>query len=75
MYFIGTIKGEYLKRIPASVVMEKSLPELMELVRERMGEAIKPVDDKEIFGKGRKFYLELFGFFFLNLFLAYLFFI
>lgn len=72
---LGLLKGYYLKRIPASTVQELSVPELQELVRRRMGEALRKVPDEEIIGKGRKFYFELFAVFFANVaFLYWIFF-
>jgi hypothetical protein len=47
---------KYLKRIPVDIVKKLSVPELMELVRERMSEKIEDIPDHQIVGVGNQYY-------------------
>lgn len=67
----GKIYGKYLKTIPAETVQEKSVEELMILVREQMAKGIVKIEDSKIIGQGDGCWVELGCFVLFNILLAW----
>jgi hypothetical protein len=68
----GSLYVTFCKRISAEIVQEKSIEELMELVRTRMGEEIKPIPDEMILWTGERYLGFLFAFDAVNMFVWWL---